>query len=122
MVSPALLLQLARRQVLVGSALLEVEDEEEGVHGQALEQKRVVEDGSGNGGEIVGRVVGFAREIGLRAGGVEWVGQMAQRGLQLTQTQLRVGGEFDGGFKGTAGWLRPNSGTNPGIAEQKVMQ
>ena len=81
-VPPRLLFELARGQVLVGGALLEVENEEQRVDRQLLEQGGVIEDGWGGGGEVGGGAIRVAGGVGLGPVGVGGVGEVVERRVE----------------------------------------
>lgn len=94
-VSPRLLLELARGQVLVGSALLEVEDEEERVRGKLLEDGRVVEDRGGYRGEAGRRAVRVPRRIlvgSFRIAGIWGVPEARLQHRQLVAVTIVITG------------------------------
>lgn len=81
-VSPRLLFQLASGEVLVRSALLEVEDEEERICGELFKDSGVVKHGGRNRGEVRRGAVRVARGVLLRSLRVSRVGRVSQTRLE----------------------------------------
>lgn len=90
MVSPRLLLEFARGQVLVRRALLEVENEEQRVDGELAEQRLLLEDRRRMGREVRRRAVRVARHVLLRAVSVQGGGQIGKRSGQQRQLVLEL--------------------------------
>mmetsp|Transcript_1314 Transcript_1314/g.2706 ORF Transcript_1314/g.2706 Transcript_1314/m.2706 type:complete len:205 (-) Transcript_1314:194-808(-) len=103
-VSPRLLLQLARRQVLLVCALLVVKNEEERVHVELFKHGGRVEDRRGRLREGAGRGVWVSRHVCLRPLRVGRLGHVEQRQVEHLQhvcvgllRLVRGGGRGNGG-------------------------